>query len=339
MGANVNLLRVVPFSAASLLLLTIGCGSSPSTATTTPPPAAATTMYVMGANSILELPLNGQSSIAPIATLNLPAYTYINGFTIDPSGNIYVGANYSPPPPPNPSPITFEVLVYAAGATGAATPIRTITGFPSFVSSIAVDATGEIYAMGVFNASSIDIYAPTATGAAIPVRQIYGLYEGLGNTIDLDGADNIFLTGLSQGDTYVFSSSATGNASPIRIVIIGSQLYTAAVDTAGNLYAVVGDNSGNWDVYEYPPSANWLIKPSTPSRTITFTSPISPTSLLVPSGAAVDAVGNLYISMTNRNPPYQSAVYVFSPAESGASTPAQVITSTTGNPFSGIAVR
>jgi len=53
-------------------------------------------MYVMGANSILELPLNGQSTVAPIATLNLPAYTYINGFTVDPSGNIYVGANFSP---------------------------------------------------------------------------------------------------------------------------------------------------------------------------------------------------------------------------------------------------
>jgi hypothetical protein len=53
----------------------------------------------------------------------------------------------------------------------------------------------------------------------------------------------------------------------------------------------------------------------------------------------VDAAGNLYISMTNNAQSSQSAVYVFSPGESGASTPAQVITSTTGNPFSGIAVR
>jgi len=338
-----NLLRVLPVSAASLLLLSIGCGSSPSPATTTPTPAAATTMYVIGANSILELPLNGQSSVTPIATLNLPAYTYINGFTVDPSGNIYVGANYSPPPPPNPSPITFEVLVYAAGATGAATPIRTITGFPDFVSSIAVDATGQIYAMGVYNGYSMNIYAPNATGAAIPVQQLYGVYLAYGAfdyAIDLDGADNIFLTRLGQGAiTYVFSSTATGNASPIRIVGTINNVYAATVDTAGNIYYIVFDNSGNLDIYEYPPNTNGGVYRSIPSRTITFTPPSSPTSLLVPSGAAVDAAGNLYIDMTNQAPSSQSAVYVFSPGESGASTPSQVITSTTGNPFSGIAVR
>jgi len=289
-GANVNLLRALPFSAASLLLLLIGCGSSPSTATTTqtspPPPSAATAVYVMqvdqttNAQSILELPLNGQSSVAPIATLNLPPYTFFNGFTVDPSGNIYVGADLQPP---NSNTISFEILVYAAGASGAATPIRTITGFPESVSSIAVDATGQIYAMGLFHASSIDIYAPNATGAAIPVRQIYGFgyFTAFNYAIDLDGADNIFFTTLSPaGGTAVFSSTATGNASPIRNVGIVYKVYAAAVDTAGNLYYIVFDNSGNnWDIYEYPPSTNGGVFRSTPSRTITFTPPSSPTSL------------------------------------------------------------
>ena len=183
-----------------------------------------------------------RARVTPIATLNPPANTSITAFTVDPSGNIYVGAELQPP---NSNTISYEVLVYAAGATGAATPIRTITGFPEFVTSLAVDASGANLCNGRVRVFFVSISTPPMRPEP---RFLSGRYNSsqilqlgkLSYTIGLDGADNIFFTTLSPGDeTAVYSSTATGNASPIRIVSILMADYAAAVDTAGNIYALV----------------------------------------------------------------------------------------------------
>lgn len=339
-----NLLRVLPFSAASLLLLSIGCGSSPSTATATPTPSAATTIYVVqndlstGLSSILEFPANGHGSVTPTATLTAPTdttFTTFESVSVDQSGDLYVPAlNYTP------TTINYEVLVYAAGATGAATPTRTLTvqtGYLNSVSSIGVDALGQIYALSENYTSpwpAINVYAPNATGAATPIRQIAGdntnIHYFLDHyAIDMDGAGNIYLAIEIAGasEIMVFPPTAAGNVMPTRTVIeqFGNLFghsytfysYATTVDATGDIYEMAYDNMGNCEVLEYAPSANG---PSVPIRTISFT------SQLMPIGIAVDAAGNLYTLMEKPN--LQPAVYVFSPGASGSSAPSQTITST-----------
>ena len=163
MGANMNMSRVIPFSAVSLLLLAIGCGSSSSPAT-----PGASNIYVVqnnastGASSVLQFPSNAQGSLMPTATLTAPENTTFYSVAIDTSSNLYVSAGDS---------TSFEVLVYAPIASGIATPVRSITNFSSYVVSLAVDSTGEIYAI---TGDTISVFAANATGNAVPVRQIVG---------------------------------------------------------------------------------------------------------------------------------------------------------------------
>lgn len=246
---------------------------------------------------------------------------------IDQSGNLYVAANLN-----TSTSEIYEILVYAAGATGAATPVRTLTGVSELITSIGVDATGQIYTVSSAAPPlhpAINIYASNATGNATPIRQITGDNTNINPwvdlyTIDLDGVGNIYLTEDNLVSTFVFSSTATGNTAPMRTVATGHNSMTTAVtvDASGNIYYVISDMlDSEVLVLVYPPSANGTVS-ATPSRTITFL-----TTGLTPSGAAVDAVGNLYIQMSARSSLFQTAVYVFSPIESGVSTPTQVITS------------
>jgi hypothetical protein len=90
-------------------------------------------------SSILELPANGQGSVTPTATLNPPANTVFFAVAVDQSGNLYVGAVTG---------VVWEIFEYAAGATGVATPMRTIYLSSGFA-LLAVDSTGQVYTLGL----------------------------------------------------------------------------------------------------------------------------------------------------------------------------------------------
>src|SRR5260370_19643325 len=75
-----------------------------------------------------------------------------------------------------------SATVYAAGATGNATPIATIAGSNTGLTSpqgIAVDAAGRLYVANIANPYTITIYASGATGNATPAATIAGSNTGL----------------------------------------------------------------------------------------------------------------------------------------------------------------
>lgn len=352
-----NLYRALPFSAASLLLLAIGCGSSGTLG-----PQGASTIYVIQGytvtqpSGILELPANGQGSVTPIATITAPSNNIIfTAVTVDPSGDIYVGATDNTTSTP-----AYEVLVYPPTATGRATPTRTLTGLPgnffTGIESFAVDATGQIYTFadrlaelgsGSVYFQMINIYAPNANGAATPIRQIgmdnqqmIALFDnGDINQYELavDDAENIYLADEdmdSPRELAAFAPTAANNALPTSVfpLLPGvNNLNSVTIDAAGDSFAMGWYNNYEYEISEYPPVGGAATF-GTPIRTISFNTTYTPAlydvPAGVPSGIAVDAAGNIYITFISGATSLQSAIFVLPPSASGTVVPTRTITST-----------
>jgi hypothetical protein len=87
----------------------------------------------------------------------------------DTNGNLYA------------STINNEILVFAKGATGNATPIQTIGGANTqlvSVRGVAVDGSGNIYAAND-GTSSVTVYAKGSNGNVAPRATISGASTGL----------------------------------------------------------------------------------------------------------------------------------------------------------------
>jgi len=306
--------------AASMLLLAIGCGSSSTNLSNS---NHAVTLYVVQngtgtSNSVLELPAGGQGSVTPTNSVTVPTQTAYQAVAVDTSGNLYVSASVVTAPPfPN------EILEYAPAATGGATPTRAITGLPGLATSIAVDATGAIYAL---TGNTVSVYAASAIGNATPVRQIAGTLTQLNSAsaIAVDAAQNIYVANSAANDVLVFNSTAAGNVAPTS-VLSGSATQISnptgvAVDSAGNIYVSSYNAPSNSSLLlEFAAAATGNVAP-----TKTLTALASDTLY----GIAVDSADYIFVYTAVPGTPLQLQVSVFAPDASGGSAPSQTITST-----------
>ncbi len=138
------------------------------------------------------------------------------------------------------------IAVYAANATGAATPLRTITGLTN-VEDIAADSSGNVYAVSFTNPGSILVFSSTATGSVAPTRTITAAtgYEFFGVAVDASGdvfASENLRSGTGAGYIAEFAPSTT---TPAKTITPPQSSYIAAVrlDAAGNVYAEVQMNA------------------------------------------------------------------------------------------------
>ncbi len=319
-----TLKHLYPLGAVSMLLLAVGCGSSPSS----PVSNHATNIDVVQngtatGNSVLELPASGQGSVTPTNSVTMPSQTSYQAVAVDTSGNLYVSATEVTAPP-----FLYEILVYAPAATGSATPTRTITGLATQATSIAVDATGALYTLtgsSTQSGTTISVYAPGATGNATPVRQISGSLTQLdsASAIAVDAAQNIYVANSAANDVLVFNSTATGNVAPTS-VLSGTSTQIGnptgiAVDSAGDIYVTSFNTPSNSSLLlEFAPGATGNVAPIK-----TLTSLTSDTLY----GLAVDSADYRFV-VASVPPRSQLQVNVFPPTAAAASAPAQTITST-----------
>jgi len=227
-----------------------GCGGSPRAAAVVEP---AKNVYVIQnnntngveADTVLAIPTTATGATAPAATLQLPGSLVAFAVATGPDGEIYVGGSISD--------TVGEVLVYAAGASGAATPAATLLGggTGTFTSPLylTVDSKGQLY---VFSADgSIESFAKGATSAVSPAQYLtYPIttndyFSGIG----VDDAGEIFVADEEAGIIDVFGAGATGAVAPVRTVSASStggftDLYGLAVDTAGDV-TVMNYNSAD----------------------------------------------------------------------------------------------
>ena len=339
-----SLPRLLSFGIASVLLPAIGCGVNPSSPGSSGPTGSDTSIiyvvqddFITQTSSILELPANAQGNVAPSATLNGPASTIFYAVAVDQSGNLYVGGETEVV---NPNAV-FEIFEYAAGATGAATPLRTISS-PVGIVSLAVDSAGQIYAL---TQDGISVYAANASGNATPIRQIPA--NATTTTLEyptqiaVDSGQNIYAANAT--DILVFSPTANGNVAPARTITWPNAggANGVAVDAKGDIFTVIETCTGSPNacitssqIFQFAPGANGTV---TPTNALTILpNPSFPNASTQASGVALDSAGNLYtqvFSITSMGlgaPSFLDALSleVFTPGQTGSSIPAQTITST-----------
>jgi hypothetical protein len=200
-----------------------------------------------------EILVYSSANTALLRTINLglPSTVDIDSIAIDSTGQIYVATS-----------ITGQVEIFAANASGNATPIRTIQWDPTQFSGgidLAVDSAGELFVLGYLhgavgtlaNPTEVVVYAPNAGGSAAPIRTIVGTDALLAygsSSISVDPAGNLFaLIATSTATTpsipvvAEFAAGANGNAVPIK-TITGNYNETSVgpthllVDASDNVY-------------------------------------------------------------------------------------------------------
>jgi hypothetical protein len=351
MNHRLTLISLVLLAMASLSLLS-GCGGgSPAVTTTTASITAVPSIYVgnlssSGVYSVLQFARSAQGAATPIASLSLPSGFEITCLTTDSTNQIYVGGSL-----PVGTSYTWEVLVYAAAASGSAIPVRTIVGSSgSFltVSELAVDSSGLLYVLTNLPAPMVAVMAASANGMATPLRTITGSATqistgSLGIAVDPAGTLYVSNTGfaIAAGKVLAFTSTANGNAAPTRVISGGSTgfgaLYGMDTDSSGNLYVLStslpiapGDMT---TIEEFTPTANGNVAPI---RTIGG----SNTGLTVSAVMRVDnSTGTIYASIDGL--PVNPSVETFAATASGNATPMASFTSTVWNAtgYYGIALR
>lgn len=215
-------LALVSLAISACFVATLtGCGSS-----TAPVPKPtilpAKNMYVIQEtyvddvenDSILTFTTTANGATTPSSTLTLAPGYYAYSIAVGPTGKIYVGAEYEDDP--------SEVMVFAAGASGAATPLTVYTGGTpgsfDYADYMTVNDQGQLFIMS--DDESIEVYAANATGGDLPTQYITTYYnsDDFSYGIGADHAGNIYLTSDRNDEVDVISAGATGNAAIARSI-------------------------------------------------------------------------------------------------------------------------
>ncbi|MGA7094592.1 MAG: hypothetical protein WBX23_11210 [Candidatus Cybelea sp.] len=229
-----------------------------------------------------------------------------------------------------------SVTVYARHENGNVTPIRTISGPNTELSSpafTALDSDKNLYVTnGTVEASFVTVYAARANGDVTPIRTISGPNSGLDNPagIALDGDNDSYVlnsttAGVSTPSITVYASGTNGNVTPIR-TISGSKtglgvVEGIAVDENAEVYVANaqvcprGHCIGTDQVTVYAAGANGNVEPI---RKIVG----SNTLLSLPEGIALDGENNVYVGNLNHA---QFSVTVYAAGASGNVAPIRTI--------------
>lgn len=120
-------------------------------------------IWVGSSSGVHEFAANANGNVAPINSLTLPASAAPMGVFVDRAQNIWVADAEN-----------SSVYEYAAGATSATPPERTISGALTTLrepNGVYVDGAGKIY-IADYSAAAVLVFAANATGNIAPVQTI-----------------------------------------------------------------------------------------------------------------------------------------------------------------------
>jgi sugar lactone lactonase YvrE len=311
-------------SALVFLTTLAACGTGGSNTVplpiTTPLPPQMLWVSNDGANAIQEFSLTASGAQTPVATVG-GAATGLNapfGIAFDSAGRLYVAMQGFGAVPP-------AIRVFAAGATGNATPVQVISGAATTLSQpsgLTIDAAGNIWVADQAT-QTLDVFASTANGNVAPLRTVSNPapFGGL-NGIAADSAGFVYATESGavgpafDGKIDVYPDTASGTVAPTR-VITGSattlqEPTEVTLDGAGEI--IVTDLANAVDIFA--PSANGNVAPI---RRIVGSS----TMLSGPQAIASEANGTIHVANIGNSPP----VFTFTAGAGGNIAPSATLTS------------
>ena len=354
---------------ACALTVLAGCGGRSSSSGGTNPgggtgiPSVATSLFVFQNNaaffrpapsSVLQFLRTANGMVSPSSNINGPANVIFDALTVDAAGNLYVAGQTV-----STTAVTgAEILVYSPGASGKATPSRTIAGSATGMQIDSatrpyppwrLDTASNLYvATDVHNRlrtdgsrlswESLSFSPPQRSGNMAPTKSIAGDATGIFSPaqIAIDSANNIYVANSAvQGPAsiLVFNSSATGNAAPSS-ALTGDKtaIYFArgvALDAGGNIYVAslafnpppAAPLAGMPSILEYSPGASGNVPPI---RIITGEA----TAMGEIGNLRVDSAGNIYVLSG-------TTILKFAAAATGNVAPIASITSSSYFQFDG----
>ncbi len=262
------------------------------------------------ANDVLEFPA-ASSGNSTVPAVTIPLSTLVpTGVALDGSGLLYVAGQDDVTGLPS-------VNVYAAGATSAASPLRTFSPNPAFEPvGIAVSSAGQAYvlegqydAYGDVLATQIEVFAPGATSGAAATYTITGSATELIDPEDIavDSTGKIYVAnyqddGVSQ--ILVFAAGANGSVAPSQVITFNGEITGIAVDSAANMYAAEVSTTGVGSVVEYAAGAS-----GTPTAIKTISGATTGLNAADTGAVRVDAAGNIWL--IQESPVFNSTVTYF----------------------------
>jgi sugar lactone lactonase YvrE len=255
------------------------------TRTATLQATAASGTYTFALNGVGGGPQIAIDGGAP-ATLQVTGLGAVTNVAIDTQGNIYAA-----------DPTNNVITVTPAGGGKTAT---IGSGFLS-PKGVAVDAAGNVYVADTGNDRVVKIAAVTGTETVLSSDLNSGTGLNAPQGIAVDATGNVYVA--DTGNKRIVEISPFGELEPVPMLDYnGAQTFVSpvgiALDTAGNIY--VADSGNGNGIIKIAASGGDLQVPSGNSAVPSPASLIR-AALSEPTGVAVDAAGNLYVSDAGLN--------------------------------------
>jgi len=285
-------------------------------------------------------------NVAPIEAISSPdsAMDRPSGVAFDKSGKIYVANGGTG------GRGVDSITIYPAGSYAHVAPIATIgapAGEPdktklSDPAGVAVGPKGEIYSLNS-QAESVTVYAPGSSGNIPPIREISGdrTWLSLPLALATDSSGLLYVLNRATenapaGSVSIYAAGSNGNASPVRTISgarhdkqMGFDSPTSlAVDSRNRVYVT---NEGSATTYvskegvtTYGPDSVAIYAANSNGNVAPIASISGPrTRLKMPSGIAVDSIGNIYVAnVQSGDGTSLDSITVYPPGSNGNVAPA-----------------
>jgi len=305
---------------------------------------------------------NATGNAAPIRTLTLDAKLYPQSIALDAQQRLYVGyfdtAIGASIQTGNPDPAN-EIAIYAAGASGSATPAATLvadksSGTTIFPAAMAFDPSGELVTYGATNidgnsaADSVLTYAAGAQGAVAPADGFHFTspflhYPGV-TGLAIDKAGNFYVAGTlktflsPQSGVFVVAAADRSNPAVTAARVLpwddGTGLFAGeageiALDSSGEIYIAnftVSSSGCQAQSNVYAGGATGGTTDVPPLRTTIVSGALAAGANCANNALAAHFPGlSVFGDLQYASDDFNDAIDIFSTSSSGTVTPTQSI--------------